>query len=65
MEILEALENYRTDKITKLLNEMYEPRQIPPDITKSIIIALSKENKDNTCEWNRINSFMIHITKIL
>ena len=47
MELLEALEDYRTDKITKLLNEMYEPRQVPPDITKSIYIALSKEYKDN------------------
>ena len=47
LELLEALEDYRTDKITTLLNEMYDTRQIPPDITKSIIIALSKENKAN------------------
>ena len=46
MKLLEALEDYRTDKITKLHN-MYEPRQVPPDIAKSIYIALSKEYKDN------------------
>ena len=46
MKLLEALEDYRTDKVTKLLNEIYEPRQVPPDITKSIYMTLSKEYKD-------------------
>ena len=45
VERLEALEDYRTDKITTLLNEIYDTRQIPPDIAKSIVIALPKELK--------------------
>ena len=47
VELLKALEDYGIDKITALLNEIYATCQIPPDISKSIIIALPKGSKDN------------------
>ena len=50
VELLEALEVYGIDKnikITTLLNKIYGTGQIPPDIPKSIFIALPKETMDN------------------
>ena len=40
VELLEALEDYGIDKISTLLNEIYETGQIPSHISKSIFIAL-------------------------
>ena len=57
MGLLEALEVYGIVKITTLINEIYDPGQIPPDISKSIFIALPKKP--------RTISLMSHITKIL
>ena len=50
VELLEALQVYGTEKdikITTLLNKIYGTGQIPPDIPKSIFIALPKETMDN------------------
>ena len=35
VELLEALEDYGTDKITTLFNEIYDTGQIPPNMYKS------------------------------
>ena len=43
VELLEALENYGIYMITTLLNEMYDTGRIPPDISKSLFIALPKK----------------------
>ena len=43
MELLETLEDYRIDQITILLKEIYDRGKIPPDISKSIFIALPKK----------------------
>ena len=43
VEVLEALEGYGIDEITILLNEIYDTGQIPPDISKSIFISLTKK----------------------
>ena len=38
VELLETLEDNGIDKITKLLNEIYDIGQIPTDISKSIFL---------------------------
>ena len=40
MKFLEAFEYYRIDKITKILNKIYDTVQIPSGISKFIFIAL-------------------------
>ena len=65
VELLEALEDYGIDKITTLLNEIYDTSQIPPDISKFIFIALSKKPGATECELHRTSNLMRHITKIL
>ena len=56
---------YRTiDKIT-LLDETCDTSQIPPDISKSILLALPKKPRATECELRRMNTFnMSHITRI-
>ena len=39
VDLLEALEDYRIDKITTLLNEIYDTGQIPLDISKPYCIT--------------------------
>ena len=43
VDFLEALEDYGTDKMARLLNEICGPGQIPSDISTSIFIALPKK----------------------
>ncbi|RUS77743.1 hypothetical protein EGW08_014502 [Elysia chlorotica] len=64
VELLEALDDYGMDKITSLLNEIYETGQIPADITKSIFIALPKKPGATECELHRTISLMSHMTKL-
>ena len=42
VKLLKGLSNYGIDKITTLLNEIYDTGQIPPDISKYIFISLPK-----------------------
>ena len=65
MELLEAFEDYETDKITTLFNAIHDTDQILPDISKSISIALPKKQGAKECELHRKVSPMSHITKIL
>ena len=65
VELLEALEDYGIDKVTTLHNEIHDTGQIPPDISKSIFIALSKKPGTTECELHRTIGFRSHITKIL
>ena len=51
--------------ITALLNKIYDTGQIPPDISKSIFIALKKKPGITECELHIMNNFMSHITKTL
>ena len=43
MKLLETLEDYGIDKITTLINEIFDTGQISPDFSKSIFIALLKK----------------------
>ena len=65
VELLEALEDYGIDKITILLNEIYDTGQIPQVILKSKSIALSKRSGARECELHSMISLMSPITKIL
>ena len=57
MDLLEALEDYRIDKITTLFNEIYDTGQIRPDISKSTFIALPKKPRATQYELHRTISF--------
>ena len=64
---LEALQDYGIDRITTLLNEIYDSGQISPDIFISIFIALQKKPEARDCELHKLITIrlMSHITKIL
>ena len=47
VELFETPEDYGMYMITALLNKIYDTGQIPPNISKSIFIALPKEIMDN------------------
>ena len=53
MKLLEVLEDYGINKITTLLNEIYYIGQIPPNISKSLFIALPKKPEATVCELHR------------
>ena len=44
IELLEALEEFGVDQITKIVYNIYEIGQIPEDLSKSIFIALPKKH---------------------
>ena len=63
VELLEAFEHYRIDRITQFLNQFYDT-----GISKFISIALQKKKNNpgaTDCELPRMISIMSHITKIL
>ncbi|GFR64660.1 LINE-1 retrotransposable element ORF2 protein [Elysia marginata] len=65
VEIKEALEEYGVEKLTSLLNEIYDTGEIPTDISRSVFIALPKKPGATDCELHRTISLMSHVTKIL
>ena len=56
---------YGIEKVTTLLNEIYDTGQIPVDISRSIFIALPKKPGATDCELHRTISLMSHVTKLL
>ena len=65
IELIEALEEYGIEKVTTLLNEIYDTGQIPVDMSRSIFIALPKKPGATDCELHRTISLMSHVTKLL
>ena len=65
VELTEALEDKRIDKITSLLNKIYDTSQIPPHISKSIFIALPKKPGATEYELHKAIRLVSHITKII
>ena len=65
IELIEALEEYGIEKVTTLLNEIYDTGQIPVDMSRSIFIALPKKTGATDCELHRAISLMSHVTKLL
>ncbi|GFR90337.1 LINE-1 retrotransposable element ORF2 protein [Elysia marginata] len=65
VEMIEALEEYGVEKLTSLLNEIYDTGEIPTDISRSVFFALPKKPGGTECELHRTISLMSHVTKIL
>ena len=64
VEMIEILDEFGII-LTDFLNAVYDSREIPPVLSKSIFIALPKKPGATECESNRTISLMNHITKIL
>ncbi|GFS27117.1 RNA-directed DNA polymerase from mobile element jockey-like [Elysia marginata] len=65
VEMIEALEEYGVEKLTSLLNEIYDTGEIPTDISRSVFIAHPKKPGPTECKLHRTISLMSHVTKIL
>ena len=65
VEHIETLEEFGIEKLTLLLNEVYDTGLIPSDMSKSIFIALPKKPGATECESHRTISLMSHVMKIL
>ncbi|GFO10081.1 endonuclease-reverse transcriptase [Plakobranchus ocellatus] len=64
-EQIKALDEFGINKITELLDEIYETGEIPKEMLKSIFIALPKKYGATECELHRTISLMSQVTKIL
>jgi len=64
-EMIVVLEDFGIEKLTEVLNEVYDSGQIPEDLSKSIFIALPKKTGAIECELHRTISLMSHVIKIL
>ncbi|GFN76223.1 endonuclease-reverse transcriptase [Plakobranchus ocellatus] len=64
-EQIKALDEFGINKITELLDEIYETGEIPKEMLKSIFIALPKKDGATECELHRTISLMSQVTKIL
>ena len=65
IEMINALEEFRIEKLTDMINEIYEKGEIPRDLSRSIFIALSKRPEAIECELHRTISLMSHNIKII
>uniref|UniRef100_A0A3P8SQG9 Reverse transcriptase domain-containing protein n=1 Tax=Amphiprion percula TaxID=161767 RepID=A0A3P8SQG9_AMPPE len=65
VEQLTALDEFGIDKVTEIMNQIYDSGEIPEDMEKSIFIALPKKPGAIDCELHRTISLMSHMTKIL
>ena len=65
IEMINALEEFGIEKLTEIINEIYEKGEIPTDLSRSIFIALPKRPRAIECELHRTISLMSHITKII
>ncbi|GFO18885.1 endonuclease-reverse transcriptase [Plakobranchus ocellatus] len=64
-EQIKALDEFGINKITELLDEIYETGEIPKKMLKSIFIALPKKDGATECELHRTISLMSQGMKIL
>jgi len=65
VEMIDALEDYGVDKLTKVINNIYDDGKFPEDLSKSIFIALPKKPGAVDCDKHRTISLMSHVTKII
>ena len=64
-EMIMALEDYGIDKLTDVINKIYDTGEFPTDLSKSIFVAIPKKPGAIECEHHRLISLMSHITKII
>lgn len=65
VELYEALEDFGVEKLTILLNRIYNSGKVPEDLLKTVFIALPKKPGATECGQHRTISLMSHLTKIL
>ena len=65
IEMIDALEEYGVEKLTDVINKIYNDGQFPKDLAQSIFIALPKKHGAVDCEQHRTISLMSHVTKIV
>ncbi|XP_072043716.1 uncharacterized protein [Amphiura filiformis] len=65
VELIKNLDELGIVKLTEVLNEIYNSGEIPPELSKSIFIALPKKSGAILCELHRTISIMSHAVKIL
>ena len=52
---IEALEEYGVEKLTEIINKIYNGGKFPEDLSKSIFITLPKKTSSVDCEQHRTN----------
>ena len=65
IEEVEALGEFGIERVTDVLNEIYDTGEIPTEMSKSIFIVLPKKPGATECELHRTISLMSHVTKVL
>ena len=65
IEMIEALEEYGVEKLTEIINKIYDDGKLPEDLSKSIFITLPKKPSAVDCEQHCTISLMSHVTKII
>ena len=65
IEMIEALEVYGVEKLTEIINKIYDDGKFPEDLSKSIFITLPKKPSAIDCEQHCTISLMSHVTKII
>ena len=65
IEMIEALEEYGVEKLTEIINKIYDDGKFPEDLSKSIFITLPKKPGAVNCEQHHTISLMSHVTKII
>ncbi|XP_063588636.1 uncharacterized protein LOC134765778 [Penaeus indicus] len=65
MEMIEALGDYGIEKLTEVVNKIYDDGVFSDELSKSIFIALPQKTGAVECELHRTISLMSHITKII
>ena len=64
-EIIKALDDEGIKKITELSNLVYDTGYLPPDMSSSIFVRLTKKAKATECSDYRTLSLMSHLLKVL
>ena len=65
IEMIEALEEYGVEKLTEIINKIYDNGKFPEDLSKSYFITLPKKPSAVDCEQHHAISLMSHVTKII
>ena len=65
VEQIKGLGEFGIEKLTLILNEIYNSGEFPEDLSKSIFITLPKKPGAIECELHRTISLINHTTKIL
>ena len=65
IEMIEALEEYGVEKLTEIINKIYDDGKFPEDFSKSIFVTLPKKPGAVDYEQHCTISLMSHVTKII